>query len=237
MSLEYFRSYFGKFCLFGIVSLACVYCSTTDENFQISHGANFINYAKRSAIDNDITGTGDKLKDIVYITACMAIECPNHCCQGSISIMTCGTEEICDSFRRLTKNDRNIWLILAISLIYMFIPIGWVVVKCLENRQNSAANILSKIFTFYMGILLPPYGIVIFLERIYCPNKHEYNPEIISENQAKKTERARLFHCKMFQVEDFQNGVAKNYHNMECNTPTNKCEEVNTEVNLDFELV
>jgi hypothetical protein len=55
-------------------------------------------YYKLEFIINDITGTGNKLKDVSYKSLCITKNCPYICCIGDIDAMTCGAQEQCKKF-------------------------------------------------------------------------------------------------------------------------------------------
>jgi hypothetical protein len=227
--------YFHKiFLIFISLSLTGILTNHVSESMELSHGKNFIEYARKSELENDITGTGNKLRDIAYTASCISLNCEFHCCQGSLSNMTCGAEDLCQSLRELNVL-KHLKIIVGITLAYLLIPILWVIVKILEKNNNqSAFKFFSKILVVYTGVLLPPYGIVIFIENIYCPGKIENNLENFENKNLNIPGGAELFHCKFFQVEHFQMGVAKYQENYEKTVSKDNCEVIINDVFLNY---
>lgn len=217
-----------------MLCLSSISTNQINESIQISHGKNFIEYKRKSELDNDITGTGNKLRDIAYLASCISLNCDYKCCQGGLSNMTCGSEQLCKSLRELNV-IRHIEIIIGVILAYLLIPIFWVIVKVLEkNNQKSAFNFFSKILVVYMGVLIPPYGIVIFIEKIYCPGKNDNSNDKFENKNLNFSVSAELFHCKLFQVEDFQLGVAKYQQNYDTNPSKDNNDTIINDVFLEY---
>jgi len=52
---------------------------------------------------NDITGTGDKLKDVPYKVLCKLKSCDTGCCVGEIDYMSCGLASDCRIYSDYSK--------------------------------------------------------------------------------------------------------------------------------------
>jgi hypothetical protein len=61
-----------------------------------------IYYTPHFDINNNVTGTGDKLADIVYQAICNQMMC-SSCCEGEINEMYCGSVENCIEYINYTK--------------------------------------------------------------------------------------------------------------------------------------
>lgn len=207
---------------------------TSTEKFEYENrmgSRSYLNYQKRSELDNDVTGTGNKLKDIAYISACMSLQCEFVCCKGSINEMKCGDKQDCMVYRNKKIKKEIMNVVLTISPFYILIPVFWIISKCAERKENYKVFLtFSKILNVYMCLLLPPYGIVVLLERIFKKNgssEESKSSRLKGINGIGRNSRAnqKLFQCKEFIVSDFENGAKENY------------DERNNISNYDDELV
>ncbi len=69
---------------------------------------------------NDITGTGDKLKDVPYRALCSIMACESNCCTGEIDNMICGTAQECKAFLDSTRRG-NVAAAVVIPIAVTFI--------------------------------------------------------------------------------------------------------------------
>jgi len=52
---------------------------------------------------NDLTGTGDKLKDVPYKVLCKILSCNSGCCVGELDNMVCGSADNCQVYSNYAK--------------------------------------------------------------------------------------------------------------------------------------
>jgi|LauGreDrversion4_2_1035121.scaffolds.fasta_scaffold476939_1 hypothetical protein len=198
--------YFNLSLILLIDYLIIIECHDDYEYYKLTQGTSYIYYKTLNGKENSVTGTGNRLKDVLYLSKCSLIEC-NTCCEGSINNITCLTYKECYNIQKL-KIPYNILFYMNIFIfVYITLPIGWAVSKIMEYKQIRGHAIIKKIFFIYSAILLPPYGIVIFLECLF--KKRQLESADSSQNGTDK-KYVKLFYKKKFQVSDFQNGIAKN---------------------------
>jgi hypothetical protein len=166
----------------------------------------YMTYIKVSEVDNDVTGTGNKLKDIAYISKCVTMQCKNLCCMGSIENMNCGNEDTCQGLRNLIVKKQMIKIVLSVIFFYVIIPIFWIIINCLKANHPDSYEKLNKILLIYTNILLPPLGIISLIELIFCKKKKDKKNLM----KIQKPKIGVLFHLKQFQVDDFQRGISPN---------------------------
>lgn len=75
---------------------------------------------------NDITGTGDRLKDVPYKVLCKLMTCETGCCVGEIDYMSCGLASDCKLYSDYSKIGGMVAAIVipigvSILLILLFI--------------------------------------------------------------------------------------------------------------------
>lgn len=113
---------------------------------------------------NDLTGTGDRLKDVPYKVKCKILACETGCCVGEIDKMSCGPQTDCaiysESVRILTI---SIAVPIVVGLFIIFLILFFTFLKvyklscCLSTGLSLACFII---------ILIP---LVIYL--VYIQNK------------------------------------------------------------------
>lgn len=71
---------------------------------------------------NNLTGTGDKLKDVPYKVQCKILECDTGCCVGEIDNMVCGVAQDCAVYLEKSKEaGLIIAIIVPVSLFIIFL--------------------------------------------------------------------------------------------------------------------
>ena len=93
--------------------------TATIRNLQYSIGS--IYYELLYPINN-LTGTGDRLKDVPYIVKCKIKKCVSGCCIGEIDNMICGAANECLIYLDESKKPNLISaIIIPIALFIIFI--------------------------------------------------------------------------------------------------------------------
>jgi len=118
--------------------------------------------------ENEITGTGNFLKDIAYQSSCLNLNC-TYCCEGEINNITCASRVVCKKYKIEIINKRKpklIVIIISICIIYLVIPLCRLIIFFIDKKSNKKIyDTLSKIFVVYTGIFLPPFGIFYLLQK------------------------------------------------------------------------
>lgn len=124
---------------------------------------------------NNITGTGDKLKDRAYRAYCFMKNCSAGCCIGDINSMTCGDEFNCKVY-----NDYVYYLYITHATL---IPISILIFLCVfiliftkRNNYSLCKSLLLAIIC--LGIITIPF--VLYYARY---------PEDKSKKKKKKVEK------------------------------------------------
>lgn len=103
---------------------------------------------------NNITGTGNKFRDLVYNQLCINMHCETNCCEGYINEMRCGVQMNCDKYikyKRLT--------VIILGVVLSIVVVSWIlmgVARCLnkENNKTSLTIIIVIICLIYLPITL-----------------------------------------------------------------------------------
>jgi hypothetical protein len=116
-------------------------------------------------INNNITGTGNLLKDEAYRSVCTMLNCL-YCCQGDINLMSCGTERAC----RRHGRSNTLYYAIIIPLSILFAPLG-----AFTRRRRDPNSECDKCVIIYFKILFAviifPYGIYLICHRCGCCKK------------------------------------------------------------------
>ncbi len=200
-------------------------CGYEDDFYNLTKGRTYIYYQKKVANDNTFTGTGNKLKDVVYLSVCFT-NC-GTCCEGDLENMTCLHNDKCISYRNEKIPFVLFHRIISFIWIYATIPILWFISKFLDYKKARCAKCFKKIYEFYSAILIFPYGIVFLIEYL-CKKKTTDEEQRVEKNKEKELET--LFKQKFFQAEEFQNGVAKTIQKQEGNLSS---EEDNIRIEIE----
>jgi len=105
---------------------------------------------------NDITGTGDKLKDVPYKVVCKILNCVSGCCVGEIDNMRCGAIADCKVYSDYSKVPGMIAAIVV--PIGVFILLAALFYYLLKHRKYSCSTAfcmcLGCIFVITIPIVL-----------------------------------------------------------------------------------
>jgi hypothetical protein len=170
---------------------------------------NFFYYTRIFEEENDITGTGNKLKDVVYNSICMSLKCKNICCNGLINEMQCGNKNNCKDYWEAASHKEIIDMILIILCPYLLIPLLWGIVNYSINKYPQTHKIFSKILIIYLGVVIPPYGVILIIDHLRIKNDisdpgnlgQELN---IFKNNTITANNKVLFEQKEFDIHNFE---------------------------------
>jgi hypothetical protein len=171
-----YATYTRRILILFVMSLNYLVFCRKIQNFL--EGEYFIDYIKKSNVDNDITGTGNKLKDTTYNSLCVLLNCPFVCCDGPIDQMKCGDAKSCNDYWNLIIEKKTIKIIIIVILPYLLIPIMWLLAHFIHYKNPDLYNKMIKIINIYLGIVLPPYGIIILIDYLRGSKSEEHNDEI-----------------------------------------------------------
>ena len=118
---------------------------------------------------NNITGTGDKLKDVPYRSFCLVKNCISGCCEGDINLMICGTDITCGAYK-----DHENYLVVAPAVlipvcILIFLTI-FVLIFTKRNEYSFSKSLLLAVIC--LGIITIPF--VLYYARD-APSKKKSN--------------------------------------------------------------
>jgi hypothetical protein len=105
-----------------------------------------LNYTNPHWTDNDVTGTGFKLKDSAYLSLCKLLNCTTGCCMGSINQMRCGSKVQCDFIYYQTSFFKNYfinYIFLHCLLLIVFTSLGYYIslnYDCRRCRRYPKVN-------------------------------------------------------------------------------------------------
>jgi len=117
-------------------------------------------YYKLEYMINDITGTGNKLKDIPYRSLCITRNCSHLCCIGDIDSMSCGSLEQCQQFY-----DSSIVgnVILAVILPIFFLSV-FLIAFYLFNKYSNDKPLSGLLAFCCIFIITIPFVIFYILK-------------------------------------------------------------------------
>ena len=92
--------------LFSAISTEKVWIEMKNQQFEPKRNLQFsLNSIYYNIVypANNITGTGDKLKDVPYKVLCKVLSCVSSCCVGEIDNMQCGAAADCKVYSNYVK--------------------------------------------------------------------------------------------------------------------------------------
>ena len=94
---------------------------------------------------NNVTGTGNRLIDVLYRAKCDLMKC-DYCCLGELNNMECSTEKICQPFYNWAKFLRLLPLIIIAGIMVIFFFILLIISLCAKKDCRKAL----KFACYYM---------------------------------------------------------------------------------------
>lgn len=163
----------------------------------------FIYYEKKIYLDNDLTGTGNKLKDVVYLALCKTLKCPYDCCHGPIDQLKCADEVNCKNYKDIAYRLKTVKIIILVLLPYILFSILLGFAKIISYRQPQKYKLFREILNVSYGIIFPPYGICLIIRYFKHKNLDDSFDSTKSSNKMYKN-MSVLFGHKEFELEHFK---------------------------------
>lgn len=129
----------------------------------VTNSRPFFNY-EPPFISNNVTGTGNLLRDIVYRSQCKLLSC-DSCCTGALSTnISCSTSSVCQEFFGFLTFKNAILpsiIVISIALVaYLFFLFFY----CMRIKSKKEA-VIQATLTFLFLVLFP---IVVINELLIC---------------------------------------------------------------------
>lgn len=120
------------------------------RNLQYSLNSIYYNIAYPA---NDITGTGDKLKDVPYKVLCKILSCVSGCCVGEIDNMRCGLAADCKVYSDYSKVPGMVAaIVIPIGVFILLVAFCFYLVK---YRKYSFAKSFCMCFGCLCVVAIP----------------------------------------------------------------------------------
>jgi hypothetical protein len=154
-------------CLISLISCPAVEISKTQNNRNLQYSIGSIYYELIFPINN-LTGTGDRLKDVPYIVKCKIKKCESGCCIGEINNMICGTANECLIYLDESKKPNLISaIIIPIGLLIIFIILS---ITFFKVYKISIGHSICYSFACLTIILIPCIAYCVYQE---CKHKNK----------------------------------------------------------------
>jgi hypothetical protein len=123
----------------------------------------YIFYSPPFSKFNNITGTGNMLRDDAYRAICMSLNCFSGCCNEDTNIMVCGQPEECLEYNDYVKA----WRIAIIVTLSVLIPFGviWGIVRNCNKGETCCGTIFLTLAVMGVIIFFP---IVLIVMLVRC---------------------------------------------------------------------
>lgn len=92
-------------------------------------------YSAAYSTPNNMTGTGNYLKDIAYRESCLTLDCETNCCIGPINDLKCGNQKDCDEFAAYIRKMKIITYIVFAVIGLIIVLIICCVKSCQRKRK------------------------------------------------------------------------------------------------------
>lgn len=129
--------------------------NTRDLYTTTTKNSKTIVYSKSFDLDNNITGTGNKLEDIAYNSVCEGLQCQSGCCEGIINSMTCGSPDNCKKYYAYKRMIKIITIVFVIAGALFFF---WVMSCCQSKKGDckgkACDGLLVVIFLIFLPIII-----------------------------------------------------------------------------------
>jgi hypothetical protein len=161
-----------------IINLINYVDSSSNINNSNKELRNLITYVKNMYYNppfpkfNNITGTGNLIRDKAYKAICLSLNCASGCCNGDINAMTCGSDEECIEYN-------NYYRILVIIITSIMVPVfSFLIILVIVNlceRQNTCCESLIVTFFIIGMIIVFPISLLILFIRYIRRDKAQTN--------------------------------------------------------------
>ena len=131
--------------------------------------------------DNNVTGTGNIMIDVIYRAKCDLLKC-NYCCSSSLNLMICESESRCKLFYAW-KRFLNIGVPLLIVFGAFFISYLIFLITACRNPKFNRSEACAKSCLYlcqiiYVIFCLPCFIFGVKMEDLFCCCKSSKNPQI-----------------------------------------------------------
>lgn len=144
--------------------------SSEERNLQYSMKSIYYDLVYPS---NDLTGTGDKLKDVPYKVLCKIIACTTGCCVGEIDNMRCGAANDCKTY----KDYSNMGGVIAAIVVPISVTIILVFLTLLFNKKWKYTCCTSFVMALGCIFIIPLPFIIYCICKKDCSVTAEKNKE------------------------------------------------------------
>ena len=124
----------------------------TPESRNLQYSMGSIYYELEFPINN-LTGTGDRLKDVPYRALCKIQNCYTGCCVGAIDKMSCGPTADCIIYLESSKTGITLIIILVVVVLFIVFVLLFLLFKKVFKFSVCSAICLS--FGCISVILIP----------------------------------------------------------------------------------
>lgn len=114
---------------------------------------------------NNITGTGDKMKDVPYNALCNILNCESGCCVGEINSLVCGDKILCDEYIDYSRYR----VVMPAVIVPIFVVLFFTFMTLIFMKKNNYSFLKS---TFLAGLCL--FVITIPCVLYYARKKSDY---------------------------------------------------------------
>lgn len=110
-------------------------------------------------MDNNITGTGSLLKDVVYRDSCLLLMCNTACCEGDINSMICGLPENCKTYKDYVNTQAILGYTLGIGGAVLFFIIG----VAARSKKGDCGERICFGFVVLLCVIFSPFILIFYL--------------------------------------------------------------------------
>ena len=142
--------------LFSAISTEKVWIEMKNQQFEPKRNLQFsLNSIYYNIVypANNITGTGDKLKDVPYKVLCKVLSCVSGCCVGEIDNMRCGAAADCKVYSNYAEMPGIIAaIVVPIGVFILFIAFC---IYLMKYRKYSFCGALCMFFGILFVVSIP----------------------------------------------------------------------------------
>jgi hypothetical protein len=139
-------------CIISLITCPAVEITSKIQSRNLQYSLGSIYYELVYPINN-LTGTGDRLKDVPYKVQCKIKKCDTGCCVGEIDSMTCGLKENCIIY----LDESNMPTLLAGIIIPLVLLIIFIILFITFTKVYKLSTCKSICFSLacFTIILIP----------------------------------------------------------------------------------
>jgi len=141
---------------------------TKNRNLQYAANSIFYNLAYPA---NNITGTGDLLKDVPFKVLCKLLACNSGCCVGEIDNMRCGIANDCQVYLDYSKIPGMVVAIVVPIAVFLILTALFVFLYKFKNYSCCSAFCMCLGCLFIVTIPVVVYLLLSKKKDSVTPNK------------------------------------------------------------------